>query len=155
MTRADILAALKKPKHTLTMPDQTVRCKVEREGKLRPIRAKASPRLDFKNGRANKVWINLKNVDGPTDIKALIWMAANLEDSLGIFHKSMIKQINKFIHRRCKSKYGPNAEAKALKKLKKKKRKAAREKAKAAKRAARKKDSVLSEDGANPELAAE
>ena len=136
MTRKDILAALNKPKHTLTMPNQTVHCKIEREGKLKPLRAKASPRLDFKRGRADKVWINLKDVDGPTDIKALIWTAANLEDSLGIFHKNMIKQINKFIHRRCNEKYGPKAQAEARKKLKKKQRRAERKKARAAKKKA-------------------
>ena len=32
-----------------------------------------------------------------------------MEDKLGIFHGSLIKSVNKFIHKRCAQKYGPNA----------------------------------------------
>jgi hypothetical protein len=34
---------------------------------------------------------------------------AAMEDKLGIFHGSLIKSVNKFIHKRCAQKYGPNA----------------------------------------------
>ncbi len=103
--RADVIAALTRKEHTVEVPEHTVKCVVERDGKLRPVTAKLSPKLVFKNGKADKIWINLKDIDGPSNVKATVWMAANLEDSLGIFHKSMIKSVNKFLHQKCAQRY--------------------------------------------------
>jgi len=136
LSRAEILAALTKPEHTIALPMQTVKCEVDRQGELKPVTAKLAPKLMFKNGRAEKVWVNLNEVNGPGEIKGTVWAAANLEDSLGIFHGSMIKQINKFVHKKCDDLYGPGAAAKALKKLKKQQKRAAALAAKAEKAAA-------------------
>lgn len=136
LTHADIIAALTQPSYSLKVEKQTVSCEVEREGALKPVTAVASPRIDFKAGKADKVWINLKDLDGPTDIKGTIWTAAQLEDTFGIFHKNMIKQINKFMYTKCTEKYGPNAAVYAAKEAAKEKLKAAADaKAKAAKAA--------------------
>lgn len=113
LARADVIAALTKPAHTIVSPPVTVSCVIERSDQVHPVTAKATPKLVFKNGKADKVWINLKELDGPDDIKGTIWIAANLEDSLGIFHKSLIKQINKFIYKKCPKNYGPQTVAKA------------------------------------------
>ncbi len=135
---ADILNALTKPTHTISVSKQAVKCEVEREGELKPLKAVASPRIDFKNGKADKIWINLEEVDGPTDVKGTIWTAAQLEDTLGIFHRNMVKQVNKFMTKKCWEKYGPGAAAYAAREAKKAKQKAAKEaKAKAADKAAR------------------
>ncbi len=108
LDRAEIIAALTKPEHTIHVPPQTVKCMVEREGVAKPVTAKLAPKLEFKNGRADKIWINLTDLDGPSTIKATVWAAANLEDSLGIFHKSMIKSVNKFLYQRCGQRYEAN-----------------------------------------------
>lgn len=129
LSRGDIVAALTKPEHTINVDEQTVRCEIERGGELKPVTAKASPRMDFKKGQAEKVWINLKEIDGPTDIKGTIWTAASLEDSLGLFHGAMIKQINKFMHKKCAQEYGPGAERRALRKLRRQQAKEKRAKA--------------------------
>lgn len=107
--RAQIVAALTEPKYTLRVPTQTVKCVVEQEGELRPITAKAAPKLKFKDGQADKIWINLEKVDGPENVAGTISTIAAMEDKLGIFHKSLIKSVNKFIHKRCAEKYGPEA----------------------------------------------
>lgn len=134
LSRADVHAALTRPSHTIIVPNQTVRCEVERSGELKPLTAKASPRLEFRKGRAEKVWINLKEIEGPVDIKGTVWTAASLEDSIGIFHKSMIKQINKFMHKKCAENYGPGAAAaKAAKEQRRARAAAAKAKAAAAK----------------------
>ncbi len=112
LARADVVAALTKPAHTIVSPPVIVSCIIERSDEAHPVTAKATPKLVFKNGRADKVWINLKELDGPDDIKGTIWIAAKLEDSLGIFHKSLIKEINKFIYKKCPKNYGPQAVAK-------------------------------------------
>ena len=66
-------------------------CVVERDQQLKPVIIKLAPKLEFKNGKADKVWINLKEIEGPDDIKGTVWTAAKLEDTLGIFHAPMIK----------------------------------------------------------------
>jgi hypothetical protein len=108
LDRAEIIAALTKPEHTINVPSQTVKCMVEREGVAKPVTAKLAPKLQFKDGKAEKIWINLTDLDGPSTIKATVWTAANLEDTLGIFHKSMIKSVNKFLYQRCGQRYEAN-----------------------------------------------
>lgn len=130
LERADIVAALTKPKHTVTVPAHQVNCVLEREGEVKPLKAKLAPKLVFKNGKADKVWINLESIEGPDDVKSTIWTAAQLEDTLGLFHRPMIKSINKFLLRQCAMRYGPGAEEREAKKAAKKaKTKVAAEKA--------------------------
>lgn len=107
LSRADIVGALTQPKYTIKVPRHTVNCVVERDQQLKPVIVKLAPKLEFKNGKADKVWINLKEMEGPDDVKGTVWTAAKLEDTLGIFHGPMIKQINKFVYQQCTKKYGP------------------------------------------------
>ena len=106
-SRTDIVNALTQPKYTVRVERHTVKCVVERDQQLKPVIIKLAPKLEFKDGKANKVWINLKEMEGPDDIKGTVWTAAKLEDTLGIFHGPMIKQINKFMFQQCVKKYGP------------------------------------------------
>jgi hypothetical protein len=78
---------------------------VEQDGKPKPVLVRLAPKLEFKNGKADKIWINLNEVDGPTAVKATVSLAASLEDNLGIFHRSMVKSVNKFLHTRCGERY--------------------------------------------------
>lgn len=109
VSRGALVSALSEPAYALEVPEHKVDCEVEREGEVKQLKASLAPRIEFKKGRADKVWINLKDIDGPSAISTTVWAAANLEDSLGIFHKSMIKSINKFVHKQCAQRYGPNA----------------------------------------------
>ncbi len=103
--RRDVISALTEKKHEVDIPPHTVKCSVERSGEMRPVTATLAPRLQFKNGKASKIWINLKELDGPADVKATVWTAAQLENTLGIFHKSMLKSVNKFLHQKCAARY--------------------------------------------------
>jgi hypothetical protein len=109
LSRADVVDALTKPEHTIELPLHAVKCEIVRENEVKSVSALLAPKLQFKDGKAKKVWINLDKIDGPADIKATVWTAANLEDSLGIFHKGMIKSINKFMHKQCAERYGDKA----------------------------------------------
>jgi hypothetical protein len=111
LSRADLMKALTLPKHTVKIPQHTVKCVVERDEQVKPVTIKLAPKLEFKNGKADKVWINLKEIEGPDDVKGTVWVAAGLEDKLGIFHKPMIKSINKFMYQQCAKRYGPDAAA--------------------------------------------
>jgi hypothetical protein len=105
VSRADVIGALTKPSHTIDIPEHQVQCVVERDGKPSPVVAKLAPKLVFKKGKADKIWINLKDIDGPKAITSTVWMAAELEDKLGLFHGSMLKSVNKFLHKRCDQRY--------------------------------------------------
>ena len=105
LSRADVILALTAPKHTVRIPEHEVRCIVEHDGKPRPVLAKLAPKLKFKNGKADKIWLNLGEVTGPTAVKATVNMAAGLENTLGVFHRSMLKSVNKFLHTKCGERY--------------------------------------------------
>ncbi len=113
LSRNDLVAALTLPKYKVFIPAHQVNCVIERDGEVKPLTIKLAPKLVFKAGKADKVWINVQNIDGPADAKSTIWGAAQLEDSIGIFHAPLIKQINKFMYTQCPKRYGPGAEAQA------------------------------------------
>jgi hypothetical protein len=96
---------------TYEIPKHTAHCVVEQDGQVTNVTAKLAPKIIFKNGKADKVWINLKDVDGPVSIKATIWTVARLADSVGLFHRKMIKSMNKFIEWGCAKKYPQVASA--------------------------------------------
>ena len=114
VTRAAIVSAMTSEKFTYNVPAHTANCIVEQDGQVSTVTARLAPKIIFANGKAEKVWINLKNVEGPTTIKATIWTAARLEDSIGLFHRQMIKSMNKFIERSCAKKYPQIASAAGL-----------------------------------------
>ena len=68
------------------------------------------PKIEFKDGRAEKVWINLQHIDGPASIAGWLSAAAHLTDKVGIFHRPMIKSVNRYIFSDC-PKYYPQAQA--------------------------------------------
>jgi hypothetical protein len=115
VTRASLIAALTGEKDKFRLPTHTVHCVVEQEGKLEKVTASAAPKIIFKDGKAEKIWINLKEVDGPPAIRGTIVAAAQLADTLGLFHRRMIKSINRYIERRCPEKH-PELVASAAKK---------------------------------------
>ena len=55
----------------------------------------------FRDGKADKIWVNLTNVEDSAGIKATLQTAAQLADTLGLFHRRMIKSINRYIDRHC------------------------------------------------------
>jgi hypothetical protein len=114
ITRAAIVSAMTAEKFTYEVPAHTAHCVVEENKEVSNVTVKLAPKIIFSNGKAEKVWINLKSVDGPTSVKATIWTVARLEDSIGIFHRQMIKSMNKFVERSCAKKYPQIASAAAL-----------------------------------------
>ena len=41
-------------------------------------------------------------MEGTAAITDLLWAAAKLEDSTGIFHGQMVKEVNKYIYTQCR-----------------------------------------------------
>lgn len=101
MKREDIVAAMTKPEYAMTMEPQTVKCEVEREKEVTEVSVTLAPKLAFKGGKADKAWLNVKQIEAPAVIKGAIWTVAQIESNLGVFHGDMISEINEFIGQKC------------------------------------------------------
>ncbi len=101
LARAVIVAAVKDAKTTVQFPDHTVTCLIEGDKEPSNVTAILAPKAVFEGGRVKKIWVNLKKVEGPSMIKGLALTAAKLEDKLGIFHKPLVKAVNKLLGERC------------------------------------------------------
>ncbi len=101
LARSVIVAAMTDPKTTLQFPDHTVKCIIEGEKEPTNVTATLAPKAEFEGGKVKKVWVNLKSVDGSSVIKGLAFTAAKLEDNLGVFHKPLVKAVNKLLSEKC------------------------------------------------------
>jgi hypothetical protein len=117
VSRASIAAAVTEGKFKFWVPPHTANCIIEQDGQLKTIKATVAPKILFKDGRAEKIWINLMHIDGPSSITGWLTAGAQLSDSIGIFHRPMIKSVNGYIYKHC-PKYYPLTAAKAAPKAK-------------------------------------
>ncbi len=131
ISRRHIVKALTAPKYEFSVRRHNVKCKVETNQGAKPLTASLAPKLKFKNGQVRKIWIKLKDINGPEPLSSFVWTTAKLEDALGIFHSEMVRQVNKFVHRKCNQRYGP----KAIARRKRRERIAKRRKERAARQA--------------------
>ncbi len=99
--RTDILEAMAKPAHTIELAPQTVKCQVDREKDTLDVNVTLAPKLQFKGGKAEKAWVNVKQIDAPAVIRGAIWTVAQAEDYFGLFHGDMIAEINEFLGQKC------------------------------------------------------
>jgi hypothetical protein len=117
VSRASIVAAVTNGKFKLWVPPHTANCIIEQDGQLKSIKATVAPKIVFKDGRAEKIWINLMHIDGPSSITGWLSAGAQLSDRVGIFHGAMVKSVNGYIYKHC-PKYYPLTAAKAAPKAK-------------------------------------
>jgi len=110
ISRATIVAALSGPENKFWVPSHTANCIVEQDGQIKTVTATLAPKIVFKDGKAEKVWVNLLNVEGPTGIKATLSTAAQLNDTIGLFHRALLKSVNGYIYKHC-PKYHPLTQA--------------------------------------------
>jgi hypothetical protein len=99
--RAALVNAVTKDKFKFFAPAHTADCLVEQNGQIQTVKATLAPKIVFKDGKAEKIWVNLKEVEGPPAIRELLRTAAQLEDSLGLFHHRLIKSVNRYIYKHC------------------------------------------------------
>lgn len=99
--RSEIVEAMSKPAHTIELPAQTVKCQVEREKDTLDVSVTLAPKLQFKDGKAEKAWLGVKAIDGPAVIRGAIWTVAQAEDYFGLFHSDMVAEVNEFTGQKC------------------------------------------------------
>jgi hypothetical protein len=99
--RQELVDALAKPEFELKLAKHAIRCDVEREKEVVPISLSMAPRFQFKDGKAVKAWLGIGEIEAPPALKSALWTAAQLEDTFGIVHADLIREINQFVHERC------------------------------------------------------
>lgn len=99
--RQEMVDALTKSEYEFKLGSHTVRCDVEREKEVMKISVALAPKFQFKDGKATKAWLGIGTIEAPTVLKGAIWTAAQLEDTFGIVHSDLIREINEFVHQRC------------------------------------------------------
>jgi hypothetical protein len=101
LSREALVTAMTADRITVRVPRHKANCLVEQDGKPEKVTAVLAPKIEFRNGKAEKIWIRLKDVDGPASVVLTVKTAAQLADTLGLFHGRMIKGINRYIERHC------------------------------------------------------
>jgi hypothetical protein len=101
LSRDRLVAVMNGERTTFHVTRHTAHCVVEQDGKLEKVTAVLAPKIEFKNGKADKIWVRLKSVDGPSSITYVVETAAQLADIFGLFHRQMLKGINRYIERHC------------------------------------------------------
>ncbi len=105
LDRAGIVAALTKPAHSLVLDKHAVKCQIERTEGLTDVAIDIAPKMSFKGGKVEKIWLNVSNIDAPPLIKGAIWTVSKLEQNVGLFHGEMISETNEFLHEKCTKRY--------------------------------------------------
>ena len=101
LSRDRLVAVMTGERTTFHVTRHTAHCVVEQDGRLEKVKAVLSPKIEFKNGKADKVWVRLKSVEGPSSVTYVVETAAQLADTFGLFHRQMLKGINRYIERHC------------------------------------------------------
>ena len=101
ISRERLIAVVTRDRVTFRAPRHTANCVVEMDGRPEKVRVVLAPKIEFRDGRADKVWIRVKKVKGPAAIRLTVQTAAQLADTFGLFHRQMVRGINRYIERHC------------------------------------------------------
>ena len=101
LKRDAVLGAVTKPEAALEFPAHDVKCEVEREKEITTVNITLAPKVTFKNGAADKMWLNVKTIEAPAIVKGAIWTAAQIEDNFGLFQSEIISEINDLVQKKC------------------------------------------------------
>jgi hypothetical protein len=99
--RQDMIDALTKKDYEYKFPAQMVSCDIEREKEVTKVNVSLAPKFQFKDGKATKAWLGIGTIEAPSVVKGAIWTAAQLEDTFGIVHSDLLREVNKFVYERC------------------------------------------------------
>jgi len=104
-----VVAAMTKPTYEFKLAPHVIACVVERDKGVTEVKISMAPKITFKDGKAQKAWLNISKIEAPTIIKGAIWTVSKLEDNVGLFHGQLIKEVNGFIHKKCAKRYKPKS----------------------------------------------
>jgi hypothetical protein len=100
--RSLLSRALTDDNYKLELPPHATRCEVEYKGQPYPVTVTLAPQIEFADGQATSVTLNVRQIDANILIKALLWSAAKLEDTVGIFQEGFVDSVNHYVERHCR-----------------------------------------------------
>ena len=93
------------------VPPHTANCVVEQGGQLKSLKATVAPKIEFKNGQAEKIWINLTPHRRRRQHQRLaVGRRRPHRQASASSIGAMIKSVNGYIYKHCPKKY-PQAQA--------------------------------------------
>ncbi|MEO0810378.1 MAG: hypothetical protein AAFW82_07035 [Pseudomonadota bacterium] len=99
LKRQEIVDAATKPSADVVADKHAIKCQIETGEDVTDITLDIAPKMSFKDGSVEKIWLNVSNVKAPSVIQGVIVSAGWLGDSIGLFHSEMVKETNRFIQK--------------------------------------------------------
>jgi hypothetical protein len=96
-----LVKALTEADYVLQMPPHTATCDAETGSEVTTVKITLAPKITFKGGIATSATLGVGEIEAPAAVKAVIWSAAKIEDTVGLFQSQMLKEINGFVSKRC------------------------------------------------------
>lgn len=89
--------------HKITLPDQSVICRLEREGDADPYEVVVdfAPVVAFADGKATEAHLNWGDVDAPLAIYPLIYSGTGLDNQLNVLGPEVVEMVNQFTTKKC------------------------------------------------------
>jgi hypothetical protein len=106
VTRSIIAKAMIEDSYTLKVPEQPAACEVEYNGARYPVKVTMAPEITFRDGRATAVELGVRDIEANPVIKAVLWSAAKLQQSLGLYQDDFVRGVNRYVERQCRARPG-------------------------------------------------
>lgn len=106
LPRKFLTGALTNKKYTLKVTPHTIACEVKNGDKTYPMKAKVTPSIDFRDGKATYVNLGVGKIEGNAVIKGAVWTAAKMVSTFGIFQDDFRNGVNDYIGKYCVETYG-------------------------------------------------
>ena len=106
VARGIIAKSMTEDRHTLKVPEQPASCEVEHNGTRYPVKVSLAPEITFRDGRATAVSLGVRDIEANPMIKAVLWSAAKLQSSLGLWQDDFVRGVNRYVERECKARPG-------------------------------------------------
>ena len=106
LPRKLLTGALTNKKYTLKVTPHTIACVVINGDKTYPMKAKVTPSIDFRDGKATYVKLGVGKIEGNAVIKGAVWTAAKMVSTFGIFQDDFRQGVNDYIGKYCMETYG-------------------------------------------------
>lgn len=98
----DILGkALTEASYTMKIPPQPAKCEVENEGERHTLSLTLAPEVEFEDGKATEVSINLDEFKGNAVIRNAVWASWKMVNTFGLFQDEFVKGVNDYITKQC------------------------------------------------------
>jgi hypothetical protein len=110
LPRKLLTGALTNKKYTLKVSPHTIACEVKNGEKSYPMKAKVTPSIDFRDGKATYVKLGVGKIEGNAVIKGAVWTAAKMVSAFGIFQDDFRNGVNDYIGKYCVETYGKDGD---------------------------------------------